>query len=269
MDTIDPDSRGIYIGDARMIFSMEAFLGENFYQYSAVGNPNWDFNNPFWKASDELRQAFSMLSELVYGQLAAQTNLKPLYDKITDTWDEASQTIRGDLSAVATALTLAINTDHTAGLEQLAEFSRSVKGMGANAMLNTSVFISTLSPLGSDVVTALGYMTGVTSIPDWTAGTTRSGFWNGSDWGLNLNGTAGNDTLYGDAGNDIMNGGIGNDTVVFGQGITPKNVRAARSSDNLKMANWGVEIRGAALISHASDEGIVEWEGNNEWRIAA
>lgn len=34
-------------------------------------------------------------------QLTAQTALKPLYDLITYSWDETSQSIKGDLTAVA------------------------------------------------------------------------------------------------------------------------------------------------------------------------
>jgi sRNA-binding protein len=35
---------------------------------------------------------------------SAQTALKPLYDQIIYNWDEPSQSIKGDLSAVATQL---------------------------------------------------------------------------------------------------------------------------------------------------------------------
>jgi len=47
----------------------------------------------------------------VYGELMAQSHLKPLYDQIAYTWDEASQTLVGDLTAGNDRALIAANNE--------------------------------------------------------------------------------------------------------------------------------------------------------------
>jgi hypothetical protein len=101
---IDPASRaatqiyGNVIGDARKLEALEEFMGEEWYGVWCWGTRD---PNPHGKAAPELLKAYDQLAEFIYSQLTAQTALKPLYDQIIYTWDTTSQSIKGDLSAVA------------------------------------------------------------------------------------------------------------------------------------------------------------------------
>ncbi|MCX5810922.1 MAG: hypothetical protein NT178_00015, partial [Proteobacteria bacterium] len=44
------------------------------------------------------------LFEMYYAQLMAQTHLKYVYDAITYTWDETTQSLKGDLNPAIIAL---------------------------------------------------------------------------------------------------------------------------------------------------------------------
>jgi Ca2+-binding RTX toxin-like protein len=203
VDNIVPNSRGAYI-DARKISSLEVFLGEKFSQLGI--HPN-----PYGQAGRDLDQAFDMLEELIYGQLASQTSLKSLYDKINYTWDTSSQTIRGDLTAVAIQLTDDITSDHTAGTADLAEFLRTLKGLGMFNIMDLDSFETSLAPLGNDIATLFDTMLTTTSSPG-------NDFLRGGAGNDNLSGGTGADSLYGGTGDDILSGGNDNDVLVGGTG---------------------------------------------------
>jgi hypothetical protein len=74
-------------------------------------------------------------SEMMYSQLMAQTQLKPLYDKINYTWDDATQSVKADMSNVITELQNSLSTDSEAGKQTLGEFSRTIRGFGAQEMV--------------------------------------------------------------------------------------------------------------------------------------
>jgi hypothetical protein len=123
---IDPNSRGANI-DARKLSVLEKFFGQSFVsQYGA---------NPIPESAILLKEAYRGLSEMMYSQLMAQTHLKPLYDKITYTWDEATQSVRADMSGVITELQNSLSTDSEAGKNLLGEFARTIRGFGAQEMV--------------------------------------------------------------------------------------------------------------------------------------
>ena len=134
VEDIDPTSRaatmiyGNVIGDARKLEALEEFMGEEWYGVWCWGTKD---PNPHGNAAPVLLQAYSELSELIYGQLAAGSFLKPLYEKINYTWNEDAQTVTGDLGLVALAITDAINSNRSSGKELLSEFVRTLKGTGA------------------------------------------------------------------------------------------------------------------------------------------
>jgi hypothetical protein len=83
------------IGDGRKLETLEEFLNEEWWQNSRWGPcPGPD-------ASRVLNEAYSQLEALVYGQLMMQSHLADLFGQIAYTWDEATESARGDLSAVA------------------------------------------------------------------------------------------------------------------------------------------------------------------------
>ncbi|MFA5182042.1 MAG: hypothetical protein WC405_12015, partial [Syntrophales bacterium] len=98
---VDPASRavaGISWIDARQLVALKTFLGDGF-----VHVPD-NTPNPYIWADDVLMDAYSMLSSLMYGQLMAQTHVKSYYEMISYSWDETTQTVKGDLTAVAQAI---------------------------------------------------------------------------------------------------------------------------------------------------------------------
>lgn len=76
VDGLAPDSRGTWIGDARKLYALEKFFGENFVQNGTSSDP-WD------GASRLLNQSYNGLFQLIFAELNAQTYLKPVFDLIT------------------------------------------------------------------------------------------------------------------------------------------------------------------------------------------
>ncbi|WP_189836413.1 putative Ig domain-containing protein [Sulfuriferula multivorans] len=214
VENVDPASRaatqiyGNVIGDARKLEALEEFMGEDWYGVWCWGTKD---PNPHGQAAPVLLEAWGELSEMIYGQLAAQSFLKPLYDKIGFNWDATANTLTGDLSLVSADITVAINTNHTAGKELLAEFMRSLKGMAALGTMDIVGFETALSPLGPDVVSLVNSA--------WAVVGTEGGdiLTGGADADM-LQGLGGDDTLIGNAGNDILDGSNGNDTLYGNEG---------------------------------------------------
>lgn len=92
---INPTSRGPNI-DARRLAVLEKLFGQPFV---GIGGPDPNAN-----AATLLNQSYWGLFEMFYAGLVSQTHLKDIYDKITYTWDEGSQSLRGDLGAVKAEL---------------------------------------------------------------------------------------------------------------------------------------------------------------------
>ena len=123
-DGIDPNSRG-GLFDARKLAVIEKFLGQNFVGTTGA--------NPNSNAVPFLNQAYQELFDMFYGELMMQTHLKGFFDEITYSWDESTQSIKGDLSTVAADFQQRIATDPITGKFTLAEFVRSLGGLNAKA----------------------------------------------------------------------------------------------------------------------------------------
>ncbi len=228
---IDPTSRtnagwGNAIGDARKLEALEEFLGEEWRQYSWGANPGRD-------ASRALREAYDDLEALVYGQLMSQSHLKGFYQSISYQWDAETESIVGDLSAVAQTLATRIQSNREAGLTDLGDFLRTLKGMGLLNRLDMDGLGAALLPLGEDVAQTMnaalaGWVINFptegddvlrgTLIDDQIAGLSGNDRLLGRDGNDTLNGGTGNDLLDGGKGNDDLYGGDGADTYVFGRG---------------------------------------------------
>jgi Ca2+-binding RTX toxin-like protein len=237
---VDPASRGPNL-DARRLAAIERLFGESFV--GANGS------NPTVEAALLLSESYRGMVEMYYGQLMAQTHLKPLFDEIAYTWDETSLSLKGDLSAVITTLENGLTADPTSGRQALAEFSRSLRGLGAEDMVNYLSFRESFISLDPD----LGWVIDSSGLPVITGdsryhtfGTDNSEAIRISPFGDGvINGRAGYDVLYGSdsgeslwdesgdtvyvagggddsvlaaSGNDLIDGGTGNDHLVGGTG---------------------------------------------------
>jgi Ca2+-binding RTX toxin-like protein len=233
VENVDPNSRaatqiyGNVIGDARKLEALEQFMGEEWFGVWCWGTRD---PNPHGQAAPVLLAAYAELSEMIYAELAAQSFLKPLYDKISADWDVTGNTCMFNLSQVASDITATINTNRTAGKELLAEFMRSLKGTNSLGAMDLAGFEAALFPLGLDVVSLVNSVWAVvgTAGNDILTGGSGSDMLQGLGGNDQLSGNAGNDildggsgadTLYGNAGSDVFYGGTGNDQLYGGTGI--------------------------------------------------
>lgn len=225
-DAYTSASRGTYIQDGRHVFAVEALLGDGFIQGRGTnaGTPN-----PGPNAAAKLEGIYGELFETFYGQLTAQTHLKSLYDAIAYTWDAASQSLKGDLSAVATQLSTLITANRSNGLATLDEFVRTLRGMDSVSMMNADQFRASLSTLGADVTAEIDN--------GWFGiiGTRGNDTLLGTDGADILNGQEGNDLLWGSSGNDLylFKRGDGQDTIVEYH-TTPDNTGTPGNADTVR-----------------------------------
>jgi len=234
---VDPTSRasrmvyGNAIGDARRLEALEEFLGEEWVGVWCWGERD---PNPHGRAAPVLLQAWDELKALVYGQLMSQSHLSGLFQSIAYHWDAETESVVGDLSAVAQALATRIEREREAGLADLGDFLYSLKGMGLLNRLDVASFRAALAPLGADAVQTMdaaltGWVAadGPTEGDDVLRGTEFNDLLDARGGNDRLLGRGGNDTLIGGSGNDVLDGGAGNDvlagesgadTYVFGRG---------------------------------------------------
>ncbi len=208
---IDPTSRGPYM-DARQLHVVEQFMGE---AYVGATGPN-----PHHQSAPILIAAYGALRELVYSQLMAQSRLASLYGVIAYTWDEATQQVKGDLTAVQAELQTRLAADPVAGQVDLGEFARTVLGLQAEAALGYSAFREAFATQSEEyrwVMDAAGKnLIEGTAAADALTGTTAADALRGRDGDDTLTGDAGGDVLYGDAENDTLYGQAGADTLLGG-----------------------------------------------------
>ncbi|MCL4456170.1 MAG: peptidoglycan DD-metalloendopeptidase family protein, partial [Nitrospirae bacterium] len=223
-DTIDPNSRGANI-DARKLAVLEKFFGQPFVaQYGA---------NPIYESSILLKEAYRGLSEMMYSQLMAQTHLKDIYEKISYTWQEAigdgqEGGIKADLSAVITDIQNQLTLNSEAGKTILGEFSRTIRGFGAQEMVNYLNFRETFIETGNRlwaIGDELGWIIDSAGLPITS---TTTNLW-GSDnaeairreeaagEGI-VRARPGDDVVYGNGTSELLDGEVGNDIIVAGGG---------------------------------------------------
>ncbi len=186
-DTIDPASRGPNF-DARRLVVIEKLMGQPFYGTNG--------SNPNVLAAPLLAQAYEGLFEMYYAQLMSQTHLKYVYDAITYTWDEATQSLKGDLESAIVALQSNMSSNQGAANDP-SEFMRTIHGFRSEDMFNL-IPISTTFELDNEDA-------------NWqidSAGRTI------------LSGTGANNILSADASvNTAIRGDLGND-ILYGNTAT-------------------------------------------------
>lgn len=213
VENIDPASRsaqyyGNAIGDARIVASLEALLGEAY-----LGTWCWGERdpNPHGPASIILKQAFNELSNQFYKELMAQTHSKPLFDSIKVGLDSNGQLTFDVTQTISLLNTIYTNQDN--GLAILNDFANVVKGYGNTGQDILSALRAAGNLAGDDFAIALGSL-GLNN----TIGDAQDNLLYGSNGDDLLFGMAGNDTLSGGAGNDLLDGGLGNDALQGGSG---------------------------------------------------
>ena len=282
VDGIAPASRGGLI-DARKLATLEGFAAEPF-----AGIPG---TYPAQAAAAELTVAYRDLAELVYAELMQTTRLADLYGLVTYSWDDAVGTVRGDLSAVVAELDARIAADPVAGTAALAEFARTVRGFGAEAIHDFAAFHDYFAARGGEVAWAVETagrqvvdgtvaadvltagpgafaIRGRAGADQITGGAADDVLW-GEEGADRLNGGAGDDVLDGGPGNDVLDAGHGNDTYAFGRGAGLDTVNdydwQLPSTDRVQLApdvapgDVAVRRAGNALVLRIAATGDEMW----------
>ncbi len=213
VSSIDPVSRGPNI-DARKLGVLEKFYGQEILGVSG--------RDPNATAASLLNEAYKKLYEMYYGQLMAQAHLKDLYAQIIYRWDEASGTLIGDTSRAIAWIETQMAADPEKGRIILSEFARSLKGSGADQIVDYASFRSHFAAQGEDLSWLID-SAGLSILSGTENGETLRGRdvdeaiagGGGNDC---LYSTGGRDALYGQGGNDILYGGSDNDILVGGDG---------------------------------------------------
>lgn len=230
VDTINPASRG-GLFDARKLAVLEKFLGQDFVGTSGA--------NPIANAVPFLNQAYQGLFEMLYGELMMQTHLKDFFDEITYSWDETTQGIRTDLSAVAIDFQQSIAANPLEGKLALAEFVRSLSGLNSENSIAwdyESFREDMLSGADDETYFIVNYLNTNSII-----GTSEADTLDGTANNSTIAGLAGNDTIRGGSGNDILDGGVGNDWLagnygddkfIYGRGYGNDIIQRDNSSSN-------------------------------------
>ena len=207
-DSIASGSRGGYF-DARKLAVLEKFLGEG---YNGVNGAN-----PIAAASASLAQAYNNLFETFYGQVMTQSHLKGFFDLITYIWDETSQSLKGDLSALKADLESRFDAQNQVAVGvPLHEFVRVVNGMQAQSSFNLESLRA--NPEFRWWMDMDGLAIDGTGGNDNMTGSVQADYLRGGDGDDTIDGSAGNDLIYSGDGNDTITGSGGNDIIYGGAG---------------------------------------------------
>jgi hypothetical protein len=201
---IDPNSRGGLI-DARKLAVLEKFFGQTYTGTTGT--------SPHAQAVPFLMQSYKGVYEMFYSQIMAQTHLKDLYGAINYTWDDATQSVKGDLSAVITGIQSQLSTNYETGKQALFEFTRTLVGFQALDMMNVNTFRTAFASQ-SDELSWIIDSAGKSVI----LGTAGNDYRVGAATGDAIKGDAGNDALYGNNGDDVIYGNQGDDYIDGGAG---------------------------------------------------
>ena len=237
-DTHTANSRGTYITEARWLYMYEAFTGVPFVQAAGfnAGTPN-----PGPNASEYIYKAAGEIFEEMLAQLMLQTHLKSLFSEVSVSWNASQRRFTIDLGDAVDTMVSLTNSDRTAGLALIAEFTRSLKALEQLTPELSAQLSTALAPLGAEALSLVAAPPAAAYGPQssglsWLAGRLSADTLIGGDGADTLLGGGGNDVLKGGnaddelvggddsdlleggAGNDRLFGGDGADTYVFGRG---------------------------------------------------
>jgi Ca2+-binding RTX toxin-like protein len=195
--------------------SIEAGTGNTVYHY---------YVSPPGAQVALLQQAYAALKESVYDALVVQTRLKPYFDSIELSIDEAG--VHFDTSALEAMLASIKASDPARAFDELALMNnyvyRTLATVGFDPLALLGSWVSELpldSPIRAQLANYDVYTGG--SRPATSAGEiyflgSGSDSFNGGGGNDLIAGGAGNDELMGGVGDDVLDGGAGNDALVGG-----------------------------------------------------
>ncbi|MEZ4600499.1 MAG: cadherin-like domain-containing protein [Syntrophotaleaceae bacterium] len=228
---------------------LEAFLGTEKF-----------FNNE--GAARQLYARYEQLCDIVFYQLMSQTHLRNYYELINFSFDEDTQTWRGDYSLAAATIATQAIVNESWDNEIVTDFLRSVRGMNPYILENSDAVRSTFETiirsywqndsirqiattiskfyLGTD---AGGESLNASQMEEIHSGILFSGDGDDTIYGANsdlnevLGGDGGDDKIYGNDGNDVLIGGEGNDSLRGGGGDDSYYFTLGDGQDVIELVN--------------------------------
>lgn len=214
-----------YLDDARKLEALEEFMGRGY-----LGTWCWGERdpNPNRHAVLFIHDAFDELKEYVKNELLSQTHYKTLLEKVTLTYDAATESWDIDVSQAVAAFEEMFAADvlnTTLMMREFSEIIRTYTDLGVEIIAafnllgdeNGDVFERELFKFGKSIGTD-----GNDIIKDDDFGSIITGL-GGND---KLYGNGGDDTIIGGAGNDYMAGGDGEDVYLFSKGFGNDEINA-------------------------------------------
>ncbi|MBX8577886.1 calcium-binding protein, partial [Pseudomonas cichorii] len=192
-------SRGYYIDDARKVYALEAFLGQQFRQSTGINSGTSD---PGPNAAAVLMKAYDQLAIYVDAMLMLQTRFSSYVGKV-DFYFKGEEGFAVDVVALVSELYESYQVDPVGVTESIRSFSSSLLAVGGD--------------LGAQVVAELRSAGGEESIGFYFVLSSLGPFL-GEGGDDELYGDTGDDTLLGLGGDDIIYGGSGNDLIDGGAG---------------------------------------------------
>lgn len=279
VDTLDAASRGVNI-DARQLAVLEAFYGQGFL---GLEGPN-----PNNGAAITLKQGYSDLIDMLYGQYLAQAQLEPVWQEVTFGVDDSTGVPYVDFGNAAGVLMGLAGVDAGGATQLIYDFVKGVCSFSLQTEPGFSKFVHAFDDVPG-ISTAV--IDAAINNKQFTVGSSADDFFSmaasgvvlgldgndllrGTDAAVTLDGGAGDDTvsggpnadrLYGGTGSDILSGngaddrlygGAGNDTLYGGNG-----------ADQLEGGEGDDFLDGEAgddyLLGGAGDDRLVDSEGAN------
>ncbi|HYD60843.1 MAG TPA: calcium-binding protein [Noviherbaspirillum sp.] len=246
-------SRGGNLDDGRKLYTLEAFLGENFVQ-DGVGS------NPGLQAARELLDAYEQLSQTFYGKLMAQTHFASLYDGIGLTWNAATSAFDIDVSSVVDALNAKYTIDPAEGLAWMSEFGQGLQRSGDFGAQVLSALVQQGNSAGEGFSLHLSKL-GLNHQFGNDSNNVLIGVGSGSNnlFGLDgddqITGGSLSDIVVGGHGADILNGSVGSDTYVFnlGDGFDTINDYDTAANNDKVVFGSGIDANAIQLSRSGND----------------
>ena len=208
-DSVATNSRGSFF-DGRKLAVIEAFMGETFVGLSG--------SNPNASAAPLLDNIYTNIEEKSYALLLMQTRFKDVYGQIRSVWDDTHQKWVADLSGVTTTIKAALEADHAAGKELLADFARTFRVSNSTTTLAYLNFRESF--VGADQELGWLFDSGGLPVTNAPTGSSRDEAMRYTQGGSHyFSGSAGNDVIYGSSESDQIQNDSGDAVLVGGGGI--------------------------------------------------
>ncbi len=198
-----------YIGDARIVYTLEKFMDDDFKGYVCYSD-NQISDSPNGKSASTLKSAYGEFANFVFGKLLSQTSSKTLINLIDVSWDSCNNTCKVDTEKLKSALSSSYSSNKYETIESIYELGSSLSALGSTGDKTLSQLKDWAITINdSDLSFTLSHMT---MHPIYGSNNSESITTNNLTNAV-IYGLGGNDTIWGSVGDDIIYGGSGDDII--------------------------------------------------------